>query len=128
MDNNATMIAQNNHSVRSQRELNAVKAMIRLYCKTLHRGAIVCPECESLIEYVEERVTGCRLGDDKPSCTHCIGHCYQSAKRLQMIHVLRWTFPRYLWRHPIRAIQFKLDNLHSAQISAGKTEILTKTG
>lgn len=59
------MIVLNNHSVRSQRELNTVKAMIRLYCKTLHRGAIVCPECESLIEYVENRVAGCRLGGEK---------------------------------------------------------------
>ncbi|SMY35717.1 hypothetical protein PMAL9190_02087 [Photobacterium malacitanum] len=88
----------------------------------------MCSECESLIEYVEERVTGCRLGQEKPSCMHCIGHCYQSAKRLQMIHILRWTYPRYFWRHPFRAIQFKLDNLRSVQMSSEKTNIIAKTG
>ena len=127
MDNGATMIVINNHSVRSQRELNTVKAMIRLYCKTLHRGAVMCSECESLIEYVEERVTGCRLGEQKPSCMHCIGHCYQSAKRLQMIHILRWSYPHYFWRHLFRAIHFKLDNLRSVQMSAAKANIIAKT-
>ncbi|WP_423807656.1 nitrous oxide-stimulated promoter family protein [Photobacterium damselae] len=116
------MIVLNNHSVRSQRELNTVKAMIRLYCKTLHRGAIVCPECESLIEYVENRVAGCRLGGEKPSCAQCICPCYQPAKRLQMLHVIKWSYPRFLWRHPLRAVRYKIDCSRGSHLCDGRNE------
>lgn len=103
------MIILNKQSVRAQRELDTVKAMIRLYCKTLHRGAIVCPECESLFEYVEKKVDSCRLAEEKPACLKCHRHCYHPAKRLQMAHVMRWALPRFTWRHPLRALQYKFD-------------------
>lgn len=107
------MISLNKHSVRSQRELDTVKAMIRLYCKMLHRGAIVCPECESLIEYVKNKVDDCRLADEKPTCLKCHRHCYHPAKRLQMAHVLRWALPKFFWRHPVQALQYKMSGMSS---------------
>ncbi|WP_253952032.1 nitrous oxide-stimulated promoter family protein [Photobacterium sanctipauli] len=111
MDNTATMTVQNTHSVRQQRELDTAKAMIRLYCKTLHRGAIVCPECEGLINYVESRMAKCRLGDDKPNCLQCQSQCYQPAKRLHLTHVLRWAMPKFTWRRPIQAMKFRFGML-----------------
>ncbi|KMV30301.1 nitrous oxide-stimulated promoter family protein [Photobacterium swingsii] len=118
------MIVQNQHSVRSQRELDTVKAMIRLYCKTLHRGAIMCPECEGLIAYVENRMTSCRLGNEKPTCQSCSASCYPPAKRLHLTHVLRWSLPRFFWRHPMKAFHFKMDSLraehrHTEQAATG---------
>lgn len=108
VDNTAPMIVQTKHSVRKQRELDTAKAMIRLYCKTLHRGAITCPECEDLIEYVEQRVASCRLGDDKPNCLNCQSQCYHPAKRLHLSHVIRWSMPKFAWRRPLQALKFKL--------------------
>ncbi|NBI51499.1 nitrous oxide-stimulated promoter family protein [Photobacterium alginatilyticum] len=107
------MIVQTKHSVRKQRELDTAKAMIRLYCKTLHRGAIICPECEGLIEYVETRVASCRLGEDKPNCLQCKSQCYHPAKRLHFSHVLRWSSPKFAWRRPLQALKFKLDSYRS---------------
>ena len=113
MDNTAPMIVQMKHSVRKQRELDTAKAMIRLYCKTLHRGAIICPECEGLIEYVETRVASCRLGEDKPNCLQCKSQCYHPAKRLPFSHVLRWSSPKFAWRRPLQALKFKLASFRS---------------
>jgi len=113
MDNTAPMIVQMKHSVRKQRELDTAKAMIRLYCKTLHRGAIICPECEGLIEYVETRVASCRLGEDKPNCLQCKSQCYHPAKRLHFSHVLRWSSPKLAWRRPLQALKFKLASFRS---------------
>ncbi|KLV03983.1 hypothetical protein ABT56_16775 [Photobacterium aquae] len=107
------MIFQTNDSVRQQRELNTAKAMIRLYCKTLHRGAIVCPECEGLIQYIEDRMWQCRMGNEKPHCLRCQSPCYQPAKRLQLSHVLRWAMPKFAWRNPLQAIKFKFDLFRS---------------
>ncbi|WP_332308711.1 nitrous oxide-stimulated promoter family protein [Photobacterium marinum] len=115
LDNTATMIVQSKHSVRQQRELDTAKAMIRLYCKTLHRGAVICPECEGLIEYVESRVAACRLGEDKPNCLNCKSQCYHPAKRLQLTHVLRWSMPKFAWRRPWQALQFKLSCFRSVE-------------
>ncbi|MGF1683370.1 nitrous oxide-stimulated promoter family protein [Photobacterium minamisatsumaniensis] len=111
MDNTATMTVQTTDSVRQQRELDTAKAMIRLYCKTLHRGAIVCPECEGLINYVESRIGSCRLGNDKPNCLQCQTQCYQPAKRLHLKHVLRWAKPKFTWRRPLQAFKFKIGML-----------------
>lgn len=114
------MTVLNRHSVRTQRELDTVTAMIRLYCKTLHRGAITCPECESLLAYVESRMVNCRISDEKPTCLQCQGHCYQSAKRLQIMHVVRWSLPRFMWRHPVKALQFKVDKMRSNTILSSR--------
>ncbi|PST88738.1 nitrous oxide-stimulated promoter family protein [Photobacterium jeanii] len=115
------MIVQNQHSVRSQRELDTVKAMIRLYCKTLHRGAIMCPECEGLIDYVEKRMSSCRLGAEKPTCQSCTASCYPPAKRLHLTHVLRWSLPRFFWRHPLKAMHFKMDGWRAHHHNNGHT-------
>ncbi|KHT64674.1 hypothetical protein RJ45_05385 [Photobacterium gaetbulicola] len=109
------MIVLTSGPARQQRELDTAKAMIRLYCKTLHRGAIMCPECEGLIKYVEHRVEKCRLGNEKPNCIQCKSHCYQPAKRLHFNHVLRWAMPKLAWRRPLQTLKFKIDCLRRGE-------------
>ncbi|MGR5061680.1 nitrous oxide-stimulated promoter family protein [Photobacterium sp. DNB22_13_2] len=109
------MIVQTSGPARQQRELDTAKAMIRLYCKTLHRGAIMCPECEGLIEYVEHRVQKCRLGNEKPNCNQCKSNCYQPAKRLHFNHVSRWAMPKLVWRRPFQILKFKFDCLRRGE-------------
>ena len=123
MDNIATMSDQTISPVRKQRELDTAKAMIRLYCKTLHRGAVVCPDCEELIAYVENRMENCRLGNEKPNCSQCQCHCYQPAKRLELAHVIRWTMPKFTWRNPVQALQFKLDCMRRGETVDTSTSV-----
>ncbi|WP_415720367.1 nitrous oxide-stimulated promoter family protein [Photobacterium ganghwense] len=115
------MNIQSNEPVRQQRELDITKAMIRLYCKTLHRGAIVCPECEVLIDYVEKRIASCRLGEAKPNCLVCETPCYQPAKRLHFVHVLRWSMRKFAWRQPIKALKFKIDCLRRCETESSSS-------
>lgn len=109
------MTVQINSPVSQQRELDTAKAMIRLYCKTLHRGSVMCPECEGLSDYVESRMTTCRLGNEKPNCLQCQSHCYQPAKRLHLTHIMRWTAPKFTWRSPLQVLKFKLDCLRRGE-------------
>ncbi|UTV29302.1 nitrous oxide-stimulated promoter family protein [Photobacterium atrarenae] len=84
----------------------------------LHRGAVTCPACQDLAAYVTVRIARCRLGRGKPHCLHCQHPCFSPARRLQFSHVLRWSIPRFIWRHPLRALRYQLHPL--SRIARGK--------
>jgi hypothetical protein len=86
-------------SRRLAREWKTVTAMIRVYCRDQHGGAM-CPQCADLARYVRLRLDRCRFGGDKPTCARCPVHCYQRDRREQIRAVMRYAGPRMLWRHP----------------------------
>ncbi len=93
---------------RLQREWKTVGAMIHIYCRDQHGGA-VCPDCEDLMRYVNLRLSRCRFGDAKPTCAKCPVHCYQRDRREQIKAVMRYAGPRMMLEHPWLSLWHLLD-------------------
>ena len=51
--------------------------------------------------YAQKRLDGCKFGDDKPACTKCKVHCYQSVMRERIRIVMRFSGPFMPLVHPI---------------------------
>ena len=93
---------------RLRREWKTVTAMVRIYCRDQHRGAI-CPDCQELMSYVNLRLTRCRFGEEKPTCAKCPVHCYQRDRREQIKAVMRYAGPRMILEHPWLSLCHMLD-------------------
>jgi hypothetical protein len=92
--------------VRRARERETIAAMVRMYCRGHdHPGrAPLCADCAGLLRYATRRLERCVFGDAKPTCAHCVVHCYRADMREQIRRVMRWAGPRMLLRHPILAV------------------------
>jgi len=93
---------------RLAREWKTVTAMLRLYCRDKHGGAL-CGECQGLMHYVGVRLDRCRFAEAKPTCAQCPVHCYQRERREQIKVVMRYAGPRMLWEHPWLSLGHLLD-------------------
>ncbi len=91
---------------RRARELRTIATMIGMYCRGHdHPGrSPLCADCAALLDYAGRRLERCVFGDAKPTCAHCVVHCYSREKRERIRLVMRWAGPRMLFRHPVRAI------------------------
>lgn len=97
-------------SKRIQREENTVSLMIAMYCKAHHQSEkILCDSCSKLDQYAKARTAKCRFGVDKPACSKCTVHCYNSIMREQIREVMRFAGPRMLFNHPFIAIMHIAD-------------------
>ncbi len=103
---------------RLAREWKTVTAMIRIYCRDQHGGAL-CADCQQLTRYVQLRLDRCRFGEEKPTCAKCPVHCYQRESREQIKAVMRYAGPRMLWEHPWLSLRHLVDgwisNVNSAK-------------
>jgi len=93
---------------RLAREGKTVTAMLRIYCRDQHGGAL-CSQCQELMGYVRVRLDRCRFGKDKPTCAKCPVHCYQRDRREQIKAVMRYAGPRMLLEHPWLSLGHLLD-------------------
>jgi hypothetical protein len=80
-------------------EKQTIAAMVRLFCAGQHSHAL-CAECAELLAYAQARLDRCPFGEHKPACVDCAVHCYKPAMRARVQHVMRFSGPRMLWRHP----------------------------
>ena len=97
-------------TIRRNRELKTIAAMIRMYCQAHHQvSEPPCAECGQLLDYARRRLERCPFGDAKPTCNKCLVHCYSAEKREQVRAVMRWAGPRMLRYHPILGIRHLLD-------------------
>jgi hypothetical protein len=80
---------------RLAREWKTVTAMLHIYCRDQHGGAL-CDECQELMRYVSLRLDRCWFGEEKPTCAKCPVHCYQRDRREQTKAVMRYAGPRML--------------------------------
>ena len=100
---------------RLAREWQTIAAMISCYCRDHHATrAVLCSECQGLLDYATVRLERCRFGSEKPVCAKCPVHCYQPARREQVRVVMRYAGPRMLWRHPILSLQHWLAGFRKA--------------
>ena len=89
-----------------QSEKQVISEMIALYCKKNHNGKDhLCPECQTLLNYAEARLSRCPFGDEKSFCSHCKIHCYKPEMRIQVKKVMAFSGPRMLFVHPLLLIK-----------------------
>jgi len=94
---------------RIQRERITVRTMVRMYCRHQHSSAQLCDSCAELADYADRKLDRCPYGGEKPACTNCPIHCYQSEPRERMRKIMRYAGPRMIWRHPYLAVRHLLD-------------------
>jgi hypothetical protein len=100
---------------RLARELETVRAMVRIYCHDLHaEDHGLCAGCSALMDYATRRLDRCVFGDDKPTCANCKVHCYSAAMREQVRIVMRYAGPRMITRHPVLALAHVIDGRRPA--------------
>jgi hypothetical protein len=102
-------------SKRLNREWETMEAMIKIHCQDHHgEAAVLCAECQQLLDYARMRLERCRFGAEKPTCAKCPVHCYQRARREQVKVVMRYAGPRMLWEHPVMSLRHWLDGFRRA--------------
>ncbi len=93
------------------KEINTITKMISMYCKGNHdNSGILCKDCRELKLYAEDKLRRCPFKADKPACSKCTVHCYSSEKREQIRKVMRYSGPRMIFHHPVKAVK------HMAQL------------
>lgn len=93
-----------------RKEKTTVEKMIRLYCEKKHNSSenLLCTECQSLLQYSNQRLDNCQFGEDKPTCRKCPVHCFRPSMRDEIRNVMRFSGPRIVFHAPADWIRHKI--------------------
>lgn len=93
-----------------QKERKTIAVMIRMFCSAHHgtTGEDLCPACEKLQDYAEERLDRCPFGENKGACSKCKIHCYKPDMRKRVTEVMGYAGPKMITKHPLLAIDHLL--------------------
>jgi hypothetical protein len=111
---------------RIRREAYTVACMIRIFCSDNHPadhrpGApMLCPECQALQDYANQRLARCPFQDGKTTCANCSVHCYQKQMGERIREVMRYAGPRMLLRHPVLSIGHVWDGRRKKAVRVNK--------
>ena len=107
-----------------QKERKTIALMIQMFCGAHHGTGehVLCPACEELLGYANERLTKCPFGENKGACSKCKIHCYKPDMRKRVTEVMRYSGPKMITRHPLLAI----DHLLKAKGLRGATARIEK--
>ncbi|MDY4949056.1 MAG: nitrous oxide-stimulated promoter family protein [Clostridium cadaveris] len=91
---------------RIEKEKRTIELMINLYCRKNHgtKGDL-CGECNELLEYAQKRLTYCKFGENKTSCSKCPIHCYRKDMKEKIKKVMKFSGPRILFYSPYKFIR-----------------------
>jgi hypothetical protein len=107
------------HHPRMRRIYRTVEAMIRIYCHAHHETRVaLCPECDKLLLYAQERLSKCPFQEAKTTCANCPTHCYRKAPGERIRAVMRYAGPRMLYRHPFLALLHLVDGWRKEPLRA----------
>ena len=96
---------------KQRREKKTLEAMIKLYCRGNHKSEQnLCPECQNLLDYANNRIAKCPLGIQKTTCAQCPIHCYKADYRDRIKKVMRYSGPKMVYKHPVLAVHHLLDS------------------
>ena len=96
---------------RIEREKKTIKLMIDIYCKKKHgyKNRELCNECQELLEYANKRLSFCKFGENKSTCSRCPIHCYKKDMKVKVKEVMRFSGPRLIIYNPIELIRHALN-------------------
>lgn len=83
------------------REKRTIELMIKIYCKKKHKNKELCEECKELLEYAHKRLSFCKFGEEKTTCSKCPIHCYKKDMKERIKMVMRFSGTRLLIYNPI---------------------------
>lgn len=105
-----------------QDEQKTVALMIQLYCKKNHKqknamkdAEFMCEKCKNLLSYVDQRILNCPFMETKTFCSNCHVHCYKKEYRKEIRRVMRFSGPRMLFYHPVKAIRHVISTIKEKQ-------------
>lgn len=91
---------------RIEKEKEIIELMINLYCNKKHNCKDeICEECKELLEYAHKRLTYCKFGNEKTSCSKCPIRCYKSDMKLRVKEVMKFSGPRLIIYKPYEFIR-----------------------
>ena len=94
-----------------EREKSTVALMIRLYCKKKHGvKSELCEECQALHDYAMLRSDKCPFMETKTFCSNCKVHCNKTDMREKIREVMRYSGPRMIFHHPVKAIRHVIES------------------
>lgn len=84
--------------------------MIEIYCRKKHghKGQL-CEECSELLEYAHKRLSYCKFGENKSTCSRCPIHCYKKDMKIKVKDVMRFSGPRLIIYNPVELIKHALN-------------------
>ncbi len=96
----------NNCKKKIKDEKIIVKMMADYYCKKHHISKNnLCPDCAKLIEYASLKLDKCFYGENKPACSECKIHCYNTLMRKKIKDIMRYSGPRMIYIHPVASFK-----------------------
>lgn len=94
---------------RIEKEKDTIKLMINLYCNKKHKTKVdsegLCDECIELLEYANKRLSLCKFGENKSSCSRCKIHCYKKDMRERVKEVMKFSGPRLIIYDPVELVR-----------------------
>lgn len=92
---------------RIEREKRTIELMINIYCRKKHKTekGELCEQCKELLEYANKRLTYCKFGDNKSTCSRCPIHCYKKDMKIKVKEVMRFSGSRLIIYSPIEFIK-----------------------
>ena len=96
---------------RIDREKRTIKLMIDIYCQKKHgnnKGEL-CEECSELLEYVHKRLSFCKFGENKSTCSRCPIHCYKKDMKEKVKEVMKFSGPRLIIYNPVELVRHALN-------------------
>lgn len=117
------------HAKLLKQEQTTIAVMVSLYCKAkhgTHNG--LCPDCQELLDYAQERVANCLFLPEKPVCGRCPVHCYQVPYRERVREVMRFAGPRLLFKNPVAVVRHfrMMMRAESAQVARLRARMVKK--
>ena len=109
----------------NETEKKTITAMIRIYCRSVHKSKELCGHCRDLNEYALKRVDRCVYSEDKPACKYCPVHCYSPLMREEIKQVMRQAGPAMALHHPILSVKHIIREKRRKNVphpSAGKRQ------
>ena len=96
---------------RIEREKKTIKLMIEIYCNKKHgyKKGQLCEECEELLEYAHKRLSFCKFGENKSTCSRCPIHCYKKDMKIRVKEVMKFSGIRLLIYNPLELIRHALN-------------------
>ena len=96
---------------RIQREKRVVDWMITIYCQDNHESSDLCKNCTDLRDYAYKRLINCPFDEEKPVCSKCKLHCYNTMQKKKIKEVMRYSGPKMLMKYPKDTILYYYDKL-----------------
>ena len=96
---------------RIEREKKTITLMIDIYCQKKHgnKKGELCDECKELLEYAHKRLSFCKFGENKSTCSICPIHCYKKDMKEKVKEVMKFSGPRLMTYNPIELVRHALN-------------------